>query len=605
MKSRISPHKTIKGFAFPDFIKTEKRFSRKNYGDWEKKDGNSRGFLLPILTTIFIGILFFKLFSLQVINGSYYKNLSDNNRIRTEVIHAPRGIIVDRNGIALVFNTPGFRKTKEGKTILLSREEAISFITKGEKNLEVDTLRKYPYKDVFAHILGYIGQISEEELKSNDFLDYKGGDLVGKMGIEKTYEKKLRGIDGKKLIEVDAMGKAVRTLGQTEAVSGENISLTLDAKIQDVAYKALTDIKKGVVIVSTPRGEILAMISKPAFDPNLFTLGKSYKTNSENYDSLASLLADENNQPFLNRAISGTYPPGSTFKLITAVAGLENKIIDEKFQVEDIGILRVGDFSFANWYFTDYGKTDGLVDVVIGIKRSNDIFFYKLAEKIGVEKLSNMAFRFGLGKTLGIDLYGEESGIVPTNDWKKKVIGEPWYLGDTYHYGIGQGYLLTTPLQVNVWTQAIANGGILYKPYLLKNAKNSSKQDSALQDRTQKLSDKTISLVREGMIEACNPGGAAWPLFEFKVQNSKLKIDGKNITGIASSSANTRHVVIACKTGTAQQGGEKDLPHAWITLFAPAYDPQIVVTVLAEASGQGSNVAAPIAKKVLEEWFGR
>ncbi|MDZ4227752.1 MAG: penicillin-binding transpeptidase domain-containing protein, partial [Candidatus Levybacteria bacterium] len=225
------------------------------------------------------------------------------------------------------------------------------------------------------------------------------------------------------------------------------------------------------------------------------------------------------------------------------------------------------------------------------IQRSNDIFFYKLAAMVGVDKLSFFAEKFGLGKKLGIDLTGEQTGIVPTQEWKKETIGENWYLGDTYHYGIGQGYLLTTPLQVNILTQAIANEGIIYKPHLLRNpafAKastfaNASADRSAGKEKF--LSKGTIDLIKEGMIGSCSDGGVAWPLFDFKVKNNSVSI--------------------ACKTGTAQHGDEDTLPHAWITLFAPADNPEIIVTVLSESSGEGSNIAAPIAKKILEEWFGR
>ncbi|PIZ98160.1 MAG: hypothetical protein COX78_03665, partial [Candidatus Levybacteria bacterium CG_4_10_14_0_2_um_filter_35_8] len=203
-----------------------------------------------------------------------------------------------------------------------------------------------------------------------------------------------------------------------------------------------------------------------------------------------------------------------------------------------------------------------------------------------------------LGKPLGIDLEGEAAGTVPSPDWKEKEIGESWYLGDTYHYGIGQGFLLTTPLQVNGFTQVIANGGILYVPHLIKDQRSKIK-DQNLLDR------KNIDLIRQGMIEACSPGGVAWPLFDFKVKNSDLKIDGKNFLEDASGSAKMTKVAIACKTGTAQHGGEQTLPHAWITLFAPAYKPEIVITVLSEESGEGSNVAAPIAKKILESYFSK
>ena len=219
---------------------------------------------------------------------------------------------------------------------------------------------------------------------------------------------------------------------------------------------------------------------------------------------------------------------------------------------------------------------------------------------MGVDKVSETAKKFGLGEPLGIDLRGEASGTVPTPEWKLKNIGETWYLGDTYHYGIGQGFLLTTPLQVNSWTQAIANGGTLYKPHLLKN--------QPLEIISQNLLDSHSSeLIKEGMVEACSPGGVAWPLFSYTIKNAKLPVDGKNILGVdpASGSADMRHVVLACKTGTAEAGGTNSEPHAWVTLFAPAYNPQIVITVLSENSGEGSNVAAPIAKKILDNWFGR
>jgi penicillin-binding protein 2 len=330
-------------------------------------------------------------------------------------------------------------------------------------------------------------------------------------------------------------------------------------------------------------------------------MAKDYKpATSSSYANLDELITDSKNQPFLNRAISGVYPPGSTFKLVVAAAGLSNKIIDENWQVEDTGILKVGEFSFSNWYYTEYGGRDGQVNIVKGIKRSNDIFFYKLAEKIGVDKISQTAVKFGLNRRLGIDLQGEASGTVPTREWKLKEIGEQWYLGDTYHYGIGQGFLLTTPLQVNGWTSVIANDGLLYTPHILKNQKPIVIGQNLLDDNSMKL-------IRQGMIEACSPGGVAWPLFQFRVHNSKLKIDGKDILGVdlASGSADTRQITIACKTGTAEHGTADTKPHAWITLFAPAYNPQIVVTVLSESSGEGSIVAAPIAKKILEEWFTR
>ncbi len=597
------------GILFGESIKTENIKKRSHS---EISQFNPRGFLL--ISFLFATSILFtgRLIYLQVFRGAYYRNLSDSNRIRTQVIYAQRGIIFDRNGVPLVLNVPGFRqiingsgKDKKSKEILLNKDQALLTLSKGEKNITVDSLREYPYKDIFAHVLGYVGQISESELKNIKASTYAVNDRIGKTGIEKQYESVLRGIDGKELFEVDAMGAKMRSLGQTDPTPGQDITLTLDVALQKAAYQAAKDIQKGAVIVTKPNGEILAMISKPVFDPNLFTLDTTYTVSSDNpYKTISSILSDSEGEPLLDRATSGVYPPGSTFKLIIAASGLENKIIDEGYTVTDTGVLNVGSFSFANWFYTDYGKIEsGKLNIVRALARSNDIFFYKLAEKIKEDRISAMATKFGLGNTLGIDLPGEAKGLVPTSTWKEATFNEKWFLGDTYHYGIGQGYLLTTPLQVNSWTQVIANGGILYQPTLLKDQRSLQSGGQAKIKDQRFLSEKTVSLIREGMIESCSPGGVAWPLFEMRVENGKLKVDEKNFMKVASESADTRQVIIACKTGTAEHGGKKTLPHAWITLFAPAFNPEIVVTVLNESSGEGSNKAAPVAKEILEAYF--
>jgi penicillin-binding protein 2 len=590
------------GFAFSEHIKTEKIKKRK-YSTGARYIA-IRGFLLPLILILASVTLLFKLFHLQIVKGEEYRLLSDSNRIRTDIIHAPRGVIFDRNGVPLVQNSPGFRQViGDNKTKLISREESLELLAKGEKNLEVYSHRDYTYKESISHVLGYIGQISKEEMESTEFSDYKGTDWVGKSGIERQYEHILKGIDGKQLIEVDALGKKVRSLGQTDPVSGQDIKLTIDLKIQEAVYQATKNMKRGAVIVSTPDGEILAMISRPTFDPNLFTRDLTYKVASDSaYQNTGQILTDSQSQPALNRAISGIYPPGSTFKLITSAAGLTNNIIDKNYRVTDTGVIRIGEFSYANWYFTNNGKTDGEVNVVRGLSRSNDIFFYRLAEKVGVDKLSATAVKFGLGTKTGIDLTGEEEGLVPNPAWKKEQIGESWYLGDTFHYGIGQGYLLTTPLQVNTFTTVFANGGTLYEPSLIRT------RDPKIRSKGL-LSENSASLIRQGMVDSCKPKiGVAWPLYNFKVKNPNLKVDGKNFLAVREASGSARpqelrEIPIACKTGTAQHGGEDTLPHAWITVFAPAYNPEIVVTVLNEESGEGSNEAAPIAKKILESYF--
>ena len=267
-----------------------------------------------------------------------------------------------------------------------------------------------------------------------------------------------------------------------------------------------------------------------------------------------------------NRAIAGAYPPGSTFKIVTTAAGIEDGKIDKNTLFEDTGQIVVGDYTYRNWYFTQYGKTEGKIDVIGAIKRSTDTFFYKVGEWVGPEKLTIWAQKFGLGKKTGLDISGEALGLVPDPG------GRRWFLGNTYHLAIGQGDLLATPLQINMMTSVIANGGRLCRPAI-------SDQLSATSNcQDLELKAETLRLVREGMKEACSPGGTAFPFFDFTP-------------------------AVACKTGTAEFGDPQNRTHAWLTAFAPADDPEIVVTVLVEAGGEGSSVAAPIARKVLEEWF--
>lgn len=584
------------GPSFSESIHTEKRSRLHN--QFDPSFFSMRVVIFPLLIALVGIILFGRLFFLQILGGQYYRDLSDTNRIRTQILHAPRGIIFDRNGNPLVYNVPGYREEVNGKTVLLSQQEALTKIAAGDKKLEVDSLRSYPLGQVAAHIVGYIGQISANELKLPQYVTYQPGDLIGKMGIEDEFEALLKGTDGKKLIEVDATGKTIKTLGQTDPIPGQNIALTIDENVQKDTYAAMDTVQKGAAIVSTPQGQILSLVSKPSFDPNLFTMGQGYKVPlASSYTNVAQILLDGNGQPLLNRAISGVYPPGSTFKIVTAAAALETHKIDANYTIEDTGVLKVGNFSFANWYYTDNGKTDGTVDVTKALQRSNDIFFYKVANLLGVDALSAQAAKFGLGSPLGIQLPGEASGLLPTKEWKLKNIGEPWYLGDDYHYGIGQGYLLVTPLQVNAWTQVVANGGTLYQPQLLLHSASVVK-DSNL------LTPENEDLIRKGMIEACAPGGVGWPLFNFIIKNPKIQIDGKNILAVPAH-PDMRQIVVACKTGTAQQGDAAADPHAWMTAFAPAYNPQVVVTVLSEGSGEGSNVAGPIIKQILTKWFER
>lgn len=549
-----------------------------------------------ILLVLIFSFFVIRLFYLQIIRGSYYSRLSDENRVRTSVIPAGRGIFFDKNGKPLVSNSPAFKVIdKDKKVKFVTQETALELLAKGAKNIENDIQRNYLHDVSFSHVLGYTGQISEDEIHQPDFDDYGISDFIGKMGLEKQYEKILHGKNGQEIYEVDATGKRVRFLGKDEPIPGQNIKTTLDLDLQLAINEAMQNVAKGAVIATDPRdGSVRAIYSKPTFDPNLFTHAQNYKPRGD-YKNVEQILEDEKTQPLLDRAISGVYPPGSTYKLISAAGALQNGAITEKTVYEDTGVLKVGAFSFGNWFFIQHGRKEGPLDVVGALKRSNDIFFYKAAEELGVTDLARWSRRFGMGKLSGIDLPHEAKGTVPDPAWKKEVIGEQWYLGDTYNMGIGQGFLLSTPLQVNIWTMPFANEGVIYKPHLVDGEK------SILQKEF--LDKKNIDLVRRGMLESCQTGGVAWPFFSFGVKNKNLVLDGRDYMEMASGGAKLTKVTVGCKTGTAESGDEETLPHAWITVVAPFYKPELVLTVLVENSGEGSSIAGPIARKILEEYF--
>lgn len=598
------------GLAFSDFV--EERNFKFSSGKTPNSHFNKPDFLflIPIfvLVCIFL-ILLTRLFYVQVVQGAYYTRLSDDNRTRSVVIPAPRGIIFDRLKRPLVRNVPVFEIVERGKVEIITKEEALSLIAK-EKEVLNSVAREYLYKDSFSHVLGYTGQITEDQITMPEYKNYAISDFVGKIGLEEQYEPILHGENGKELYEVNASGKRIRFLGKQEPIPGENIQTTLDLDLQKAAKKALEKLDKAAVVVSNPKnGEILALFSKPSFDPNLFTQHDGYTAEGD-YKSRESVLLDGEKFPLLDRSIAATYPPGSTYKLVTATAVLTEKTFTPEFTVEDTGVISVGGGTFGTWNYLENGKTEGQINMRKALQRSNDIYFYRVAEKLGVEKLDIYSKEFGLGEVSGIDIPGEASGTVPGVKWKKRVMGENWYLGDTYNMSIGQGYLLTTPLQVNIMTQIVANGGTLYKPHLVLGDEKIIKKNIS--------DEKNLEVIREGMMRACETGGTGYPLFNFRVRSDRLKVDNLNYFKSASFSAGmnaasesadlkNKEVVLiktGCKTGTAEAHGYgKPKPHAWFTIFAPYYDPEIAVTVLVENGGQGSEIAAPIARDILKEYF--
>jgi len=547
--------------------------STNNISSWRKIGFYSLGLIV-------MAIFALRLINLQIVEGKSNRELADSNRIQVRVIHAPRGVIYDRNGKILAQNEPGFRlldpNNPGAKAQYLGRDEAMQMEIKMDpsyQNLEVDTIRSYPNGPLTAHILGYVSEITADELKEPAYQNYRAGDKVGRLGIEQTYEKVLRGIDGGEVIEVDAQGKKLRTITETPPIPGQNVYLSIDLDLQKLAFQNLqTQISKvksccGAVVAENPQnGEILTLVSYPSFDPQ----------------NLAAAVTGENS-PMLDRVISGTYPPGSTFKIATSLAGLSSGKITNETSFEDTGVLNLGPYTFANWYFSEYGrKESGPINIVKAIQRSNDIYFYQLGQTVGEGQLGDIAKKLGLGAPLGIDIPGESEGLIPDDKWKVDNIGEVWYPGDTLHMAIGQGYVLVTPLQISNLISQVADNGNQYPPHLaLKitgpsgNIIKNFKFDPVNRNDF-KQSD--INLVKQGLELVPKFGGTAWPFFTFPF-------------------------LTAGKTGTAEIGDAQNHTHAWYTAYAPVNNPTLSITALVESGGEGSTVASPIVKEMYRWYF--
>ncbi len=503
---------------------------------------------------VFLVILAIRLFQLTVVKGDYYRRLSDENRIRNIVIEPQRGEIIDRKGIVVAKNIEADLNLKTQR---------------------IKSKRVYENPHALSHLIGY-RQIADEKDIAQDpcLIKLKMADKTGKKGVEKVFDCELRGVTGYKLVELDALGNNPKTVAVQKPQKGNIVQLAFDYDLQKKAYDLLKG-KRGAVVALNPKtAEILALVSAPTFNPQDF---------EDEIESEVSKYLRKYDHPLFNRATEAAYPPGSIYKVYVAAGALEDEKIDKNFKVEDTGTIKAGSLTFSNWYFLEYRKTEGVVDIVKGIRRSNDIFFYRVGEKLGPERMKFWSNKFGLGREVDFGMDNVE-GLIPSPFWKKEILKENWYLGDTYNMAIGQGYLLVSPLQVALATGVFANGGNLCSPQLLKTEKGNCEN--------LKLSKETLALVREGMKQACSVGGTGWPLFDFQVEASG---SGKPKTKIQT----------ACKTGTAESHGKDPTPHAWFTVFAPYDKPEIVVTVLVENGGQGSDVAAPIAREVLKSYFER
>jgi len=597
--------------------------------------------LLVLLMAAAFFAISYKLFALQVVRGEEYREMAEGNRVRTKVIHADRGVILDRFGEILAQNKGSFdlivmpfdlpskkedrKKVYENLATLigmeaslieskvsesekknsvfepvlikenLPRQEALLVETKHESlqgvAVEKNSVREYVDGPIFAHVLGYTGKISAEEFQARKD-KYSPIDYIGKTGVEGVYEEDLRGKFGKEQIEVDATGAVKRVLASVSPESGYKLMTAIDAGLQKNLYEALrrsmenVGAKSAAAVAMNPKtGEILSLISLPSFDNNLFAKG----IRPEDYTK----LLNDPERPMFNRVVSGTYPPGSTIKMVTATAGLVEGVISADTTLPAPPALKIVNpydpnvvYAFKDWKKEGFGS----ISTRDAIAWSSDVFFYQVGggygefKGLGLERLREWQEKFGIGKLLGIDLPGEAEGLLPSEAWKKRAINENWYLGDTYNLAIGQGYLLTAPLQIASITATVANGGNIMWPHIGKQIVDINGrvvreiQPKILKEKI--APPEVLQTVREGMAGAASYGTARL------LQYLPVKAAGK--------------------TGTAEfPGAEPGHEHAWFTAFAPVDDPQIVVTVLVEKGGEGSTAAVPVVYDALNYYFSR
>ncbi len=582
----------------------------------------------------FVGLAFFlifiRLWSLQVIKGSEFRRLSENNCIRLRENPADRGMLFDRKGRILAHNRPSFEvylvpeDLKANPEVLIKVSEMLNMTPdeieekiKAQKKrapfkpvkiksdidwnelallesnrvhlpgliVDVRPRRAYDYGDLASHLIGYLGEVDENEMKQSKETPYRMGALIGKYGIEYEWENDLRGMDGGQQIEVDALGKEIRPLGAVEPYPGNNLSLTIDLDVQKTAEEGFRG-KNGALIAMDPNtGRILAMVSKPSFDLDIF----ARNIQPEEWKS----LVENPYHPLQNKGIQGQYPAGSVFKIITAIAGLESGLITPNTQFACTGAFSYGNRNFRCWKEGGHG----MLSLHRAIVESCDIYFYQAGLKVGVDLIARYANEFGLGRATGISLPHEKPGIVPSSSWKRKRFGVPWYSGETLSFSVGQGYLNTTPLQLLELISGIANGGKRYLPQVVEKVENiygsTIKEYPPVELGNANVSEKTLQIIKEALRGAVNdPHG----------------------TG---STCALKDVQVAGKTGTAQvvrmpenfKKGDMDrMPlklrdHAWFVAYAPFEDPKISIAVLVEHGGFGASAAAPIAKTVIEKYL--
>ncbi|MGB8337546.1 MAG: penicillin-binding protein 2 [Burkholderiales bacterium] len=591
-----------------------------------------RLFVASVMALLLAGVLVARFVYLQILRHDHYHTQAEANRISILPIVPNRGLIIDRNGVVLAYNYPAYtlevtpsklakldetldelekiveitpRDRKRFNKLLeesrnfdslpvrtrLTEEEAARFAVNRYRfpgvEIKARLFRKYPEGTSASHALGYIGRINEADLKKLDSeektANYRGTDHLGKIGIEQSYENELHGTTGFEEVETDAGGRAVRSLRREEPISGNNLVLSLDIKLQKVAEQAFGNRRGALVAIEPSSGEVLAFVSQPGYDPNLFVDG----IDQTNWD----MLNNSPDKPLNNRALRGQYPPGSTYKPFMALAGLHNGVRSPQYSISDPGYFTLPPSShhYRDWKAGGHGVVDLHRSLVI----SCDTYYYGLANELGAEAISKFMDQFSFGKKTGIDVDGELSGINPSPEWKRKRYKQKWYGGDTISIGIGQGYNLVTPLQLAHATAMLANNGVAMRPRLVKAVQNGRtgqiKTLSGEEIRRGNFSMENLDFVRQAMVAVTKPGGTA---------------------AVAGSGATYN---FAGKTGTAQvvgmKQGEKYVEanvdeylrdHALFVAFAPAELPRIALAILVENGGHGGSAAAPIARQVFD-----
>ncbi|WP_323149602.1 penicillin-binding protein 2 [Pseudomonas oryzihabitans] len=574
-------------------------------------------------------VLVARMYYLQVIQYQYHSTLSENNRVHVQPIPPTRGLIYDRNGIIVADNRPSFsltitreradnwretldtlvqvlglteedrelfeKRMKQGRrpfepvpVLFELTEEQIAKIAVNQFRLPgvevtAQLVRHYPMGEHFAHSVGYVGRINEQELKRLDPVNYSGTHHIGKTGVERFYEPELHGEVGYEEVETNARGRVLRVLNRTDPKPGKDIVLTIDSRLQAAAEAALGGRRGAIVAIQPKTGEVLAMVSQPSYDPNPFVTGISFKEYSELRDSI--------DRPLYNRVLRGLYPPGSTIKPAVAIAGLDSGATTPQARIFDPGYYELPnyDHKYRNW---NHGG-EGYVDLDMALMRSNDTYFYDLAHKIGIDRLAEYMGKFGLGQKVALDMFEESPGLMPSRQWKRATRRQAWFPGETLILGIGQGYMQTTPLQLAQVTTLIANHGKWIRPHLARTLDGQPPVDTNPMPDIQLKDDSYWDRAVHGMeMVVQNPRGTAHKINV----GAQYRIAGKSGTAqVVAIRQNERYNSAALK--------ERHRDHALFVAFAPADNPQIAVAVMVENGESGSGVAAPVVRQVLDAWL--